>query len=151
MNSIKALLLLAISTMVLVPVVSVADPANEKHESMVNVGGDYYMDLRNGEIYGIYDDPKPINGIDPWKGCSDPVTERVTVSSTSPDERTIETFKVKNSNGDHETFDISPIYKDIPNYARGYIRLLIKQDAKINLTSRGCGSGIFPTFVAAER
>lgn len=128
-----------------------ANPVNEKHESMVNVGNDCYMDLRNGKIYGIYDDPKPIDGVSPWLGCSDPVAERVTVISTSPDERTVRTFKVKYSDGDYATFDISPIYKNIPNYARGYINSLIKQDAKIKLTSRLCGSGGFPTFVAAER
>jgi hypothetical protein len=125
---------------------------NKKYESMTDVGNDYYMDIRNGKIYGIYDIPKPdpSDAVGYWFNCSDPITQRVTVVSVSPDERTIKTFKVKDSDGNYETYDISPIYKDIPNFARGYISSLIKQDAKIKLTSRICGSGGYPTFVSAE-
>ncbi|WP_446469411.1 hypothetical protein [Xenorhabdus stockiae] len=148
MNLIKAALLM-IATVIALPSLAAE---NKKYESMVNVGNDYYMDIRNGEIYGIYDAPKPFDKKHgPWTGCSDPVTENVTVISVSPDERTIETFKIKDSKGNYETYDISPIYKDIPQYAYNYIRYLIKQDAEIKLTSRGCGSGLYPTFVSAEK
>ncbi|MBC8951144.1 hypothetical protein [Xenorhabdus sp. TS4] len=148
MRLIKAALLM-IATVIALPSVAAE---NKKYESMVDAGKDYYMDIRNGEIYGIYYAPKskPSDALGHWFNCSDPVIDRVTVISTSPDERTIETFKVKDSDGNYETYDISPIYKDIPNVARGYIRYLIKQDAKIKLTSRICGSGGFPTFVSAE-
>ncbi|WP_340620311.1 hypothetical protein [Xenorhabdus siamensis] len=147
MRPIKAALLM-IATVIALPSLAVE---NKKYEHMLNVSDDYYMDIRDGEIYGIYDVPKPIGGKSPWMGCSDPFTENVTVISVSPDERTIETFKIKDSKGNYETYDISPIYKDIPQYAYNYIRYLIKQDAKIKLTSRGCGSGLYPTFVAAEK
>jgi hypothetical protein len=146
--------LITAALLVIITVISLPSLAaeNKKYESMLNVSNDYYMDIRDGKLYGIYDVPKPIDKDgNAWEGCSDPVTERVTVISTSPDERTVETFKVKYSDGDFATFDIEPIYKDIPNYARGHISTLIKQDAKIKLTSRGCGSGMFPTFVAAEK
>ncbi|REF28622.1 hypothetical protein BDD26_3561 [Xenorhabdus cabanillasii] len=148
MNLIKAALLMIVTAITLPSVVA----ENKKYESMLNVSDNYYMDINNGKIFGIYYAPKLIDKDDkPWMGCSNPFTRNVTVISTSPDERTIDTFKVKDSEGDYETYDISSIYKDIPNYARGYIRYLIKQDAKIKLTSRVCGSGAFPTFVAAER
>ncbi|MBC8949378.1 hypothetical protein [Xenorhabdus sp. TS4] len=148
MRLIKAALLI-IATVIALPSLAAE---NKKYESMTYVGNDYYMDIRDGEIYGIYDAPKnnssDVSGY--WFNCSDPVTKRVTVISVSPDERTVETFKVKDSDGNYETYDISPIYKDIPQYAYNYIRYLIKQDAKIKLTSRGCGSGLYPTFVSAE-
>ncbi|WP_338805132.1 hypothetical protein WDV76_08900 [Xenorhabdus griffiniae] len=148
MRLIKAVLLM-IATVIALPSLAAE---NKKHESLTDVGNGYYMDIQGGEIYGIYDIPKP----DPndvvgyWFNCSNPVTRQVTVISTSPDERTINTFKIKDSDGDYETYDISPIYKDVPNFARGYISSLVKQDAKIKLTSRICGSGGYPTFVSAE-
>ncbi|WP_047680951.1 MULTISPECIES: hypothetical protein [Xenorhabdus] len=146
MRLIKAVLLI-IATVMALPSLATG---NKKYESMTDAGNNFYMDIRNGEIYGIYYAPKPIDGVSAWIGCSDPFTDRVTIISTLPDERTIEKFKVKDSKGDYVTYDISPIYKDIPNFARGYISSLIKQDAKIKLTSRVCGSGGFSTFESAE-
>ncbi|WP_426576674.1 hypothetical protein ACP179_20310 [Xenorhabdus stockiae] len=148
MRLMKAILLIFV-TVVALPSVAVE---NKKYESMLNVSDDYYMDIRDGELYGIYEVPKPIDkDIDPWMGCTPPITKRVTVTLTLPDERNIKTFKVKYSDGDYETFDISPIHKDISNHARGYIRSLIKPDAKIKLTFRECGNGAIPTFVSAEK
>ncbi|PHM63949.1 hypothetical protein Xsto_03479 [Xenorhabdus stockiae] len=148
MRLIKAALLI-IATVIALPSLAAE---NKKYESMTYAGNDYYMDIRAGKIYGIYDVPKN-NSSDVagyWFNCSAPVTERVTVVSVTPDERTIEKFKVKDSKGDYATYNISPIYKDIPDFARGYISSLIKQDAKIKLTSRACGSGGFPTFESVE-
>jgi hypothetical protein len=123
---------------------------NKKYESMDYAGHNFYLNIQNGKIYGIYYVPELIDHDKPWLGCSDPVTEIVTVVSVSPDDKTVDTFRIKTSKGDYSTFDISPIYKEIPNFARGYVSSLIKQDAKIKLTSRICGTGGFPTFVAAE-
>ncbi|WP_446471056.1 hypothetical protein [Xenorhabdus stockiae] len=143
MKLIKAALLI-IATVIALPSLAAE---NKKYKSMTDAGNNFYMDIRNGEIYGIYYDPKPIDGVSAWIGCSDPSTDLVTVVSTLPDERTIEKFKVKDSKGDYATYDISPIYKNIPNSARGYISSLIKQDAKIKLTSRACGSGGYAILV----
>ncbi|WP_340611904.1 hypothetical protein [Xenorhabdus bharatensis] len=146
MRPIKAALLI-IATVMALPSLAAE---NKKYESMFNAGNGFYMNIDNGKIYGIYYVPKPLNGVDPWLNCSNPVTQRVTVISTGPDDSTVDTFRVKTSKGDYETFDISPIYKDIPNFAYGYIRLLIKQDAKLKLSVRICGSGGFPTFESVE-
>jgi len=124
---------------------------NNAFAGMVNVSGDYYLDIKDGGISGIYYEPKEDGDMSPWTGCSSPVKEKVSIISVIPDERTTESFKVRDAKGNFETYDISDIYTDIPNYARGYIPLLIKEGGKINLTYRLCGSGGFPSFVSATR
>ncbi|OTA14763.1 hypothetical protein Xvie_03467 [Xenorhabdus vietnamensis] len=57
MRLIKAVLLI-IATVIALPSLATE---NKKYESMVNVGNDYYMDLDNGKIYGIYYVPKPLD------------------------------------------------------------------------------------------
>lgn len=128
--------------------------SNARHvelNKMVNVSEDYYLDINNGNIDGIYYEPKKTGDMSPWTGCSSPVKEKVSIISVAPDERTAETFKVKDSKGYVETYEIADIYDDIPNVYRGYIPLLIREGGEIQLTSRACGSGMFPSFVSATR
>jgi hypothetical protein len=82
-------------------------------------------------------------------GCSKAVHGKGVITKVKYSDGAVVGFSVRYTDGMRESFDIDS-YNNLPNSDRHLLKTLIRRNKRVGITSRGCGSGLFPLLESVK-